>query len=313
MRSKLFIFPDGARLTLWRCVRRRGGATDGVCYHPSLIAINDVSSAYLLGSTNAEHERLIRQAMILNPFTERFFREAGIAPGQRVLDIGSGLGDVAMLAARLVEPAGTVMGVDRDETAIAKAKARVAEAGLQNVIFTESEVGQVASTKPFDAIVGRLILEFLPNPGEVISTLSKLLRAGGVLAIQDACWGPFLQLTAPLPLRSKCASLIHQAFQHSGANMDMELALYRSFQQAGFPAPSMRIEVPVGSDPVFARWIYDLLSSLHPQMQKHSLAYQMLGDFSTLLQRLEVEASAAKVFGACIGLVGAWSRKPKAA
>ena len=52
---------------------------------------------YLLGNTDAEHERLIRQASQIAPITERFFREAGIGPGQRVLDLGSGVGDVAML------------------------------------------------------------------------------------------------------------------------------------------------------------------------------------------------------------------------
>src|SRR6266567_6656420 len=58
------------------------------------------TSQYALGSTDAEHERLIRQAVRLAPLTERFFRDAGIGPGQRVLDLGSGVGDVAMLASR---------------------------------------------------------------------------------------------------------------------------------------------------------------------------------------------------------------------
>jgi ubiquinone/menaquinone biosynthesis C-methylase UbiE len=59
-------------------------------------------SPYVLGAASAEHARLIRQAAIWDPFTERLFRDAGIGPGQRVLDIGSGVGDVAMLAAKLV-------------------------------------------------------------------------------------------------------------------------------------------------------------------------------------------------------------------
>ena len=50
---------------------------------------------YALGSTEAEHERLIRQATLLAPCTERLFREAGIEPGHRVLDLGSGIGDVS--------------------------------------------------------------------------------------------------------------------------------------------------------------------------------------------------------------------------
>jgi ubiquinone/menaquinone biosynthesis C-methylase UbiE len=147
---------------------------------------DDPNSDYLLGSTDAEHARLIRQAMILNPFTENLFRDAGIGTGQRVLDIGSGLGDVAMLVARLIGPEGTVVGVDRDVNTITKAKTRIAEDGLKNVTFTESDVAQVATTQAFDAVVGRLILEFVPDAGAVVSSLSKLIRPGGVLVLQDA-------------------------------------------------------------------------------------------------------------------------------
>src|SRR6266568_3831482 len=101
------------------------------------------SADYALGYNDAEHERLIRQAARVAPITERLFREAGIGPGQRVLDIGSGVGDVAMLAARLVGPSGEVVGVERDTRSIAKARARVAEAGLRNVSFIESDISQI--------------------------------------------------------------------------------------------------------------------------------------------------------------------------
>src|SRR5258707_14305670 len=88
---------------------------------------------YVLGDTGAEHERLIRQAAIFDPFTERLFRDAGIGQGQRVLDIGSGVGDVAMLGARLVGPRGEAVGVERDRSKLASARARAAEAGLHTV------------------------------------------------------------------------------------------------------------------------------------------------------------------------------------
>jgi len=129
---------------------------------------------YALGSTDAEHERLIRQAALLAPFTERFFRSAGIGPGQRVLDLGSGVGDVAMLAAKLVGPSGEVVGVERDPRSIARAGARVADAGLPNVTFTQSDVSQISSSKPFDAVVGRFILMFLSDPLAVLRSLTPL-------------------------------------------------------------------------------------------------------------------------------------------
>src|SRR6266478_8175383 len=116
---------------------------------------------YALGSTDAEHERLIWQAARVAPITERLFREAGIGSGQRVLDIGSGVGDVAILAARLVGPSGEVVGIERDPRSIVKARARVTEAGFHNVSFNESTVDDISDENPFDAVVGRFILMYL--------------------------------------------------------------------------------------------------------------------------------------------------------
>ena len=92
--------------------------------------------------------------------------------------------------------------------------------------------------------------------------------------------------------------------------MDMELVLYRTFQLAGLPAPSMWIEIPVGADPDFAGWLHDLFCTLLPRMEEQHLAYSEVGDLDTLQQRLEDEANGAKAFGTTIGLVGAWSVKP---
>src|SRR5262244_843852 len=143
------------------------------------MATSGPNSPYALGSTDPEHERLIRQAARLAPLTERLFREAGIGPGQRVLDLGSGVGDVAMLTGRLVGPAGEVLGVERDPRSIARARTRADEAGLRNVRFTQSDVNQISSDQLFDAAVGRLILEFVPDPVAALRSVSRLVRPGG--------------------------------------------------------------------------------------------------------------------------------------
>ena len=107
-------------------------------------------SEYALGYTNAEHERLIRQAERIGPVTERLFRTAGIGPGQQVIDLGSGMGDVAMLVARLVGPSGRVVGIERDARSIWRAETRVAAAGLRNVTFKETDVNQVVGGEQFE-------------------------------------------------------------------------------------------------------------------------------------------------------------------
>src|SRR5258708_36070529 len=95
---------------------------------------------YVLGSTDAEHARLTRQAKTLDPYTERLFRDAGLVRGQRVLDAGSGVGDVALLAASLVGETGKVVGVDRDGIALAKARSWAGAARATNVPCVEAHL-----------------------------------------------------------------------------------------------------------------------------------------------------------------------------
>jgi ubiquinone/menaquinone biosynthesis C-methylase UbiE len=267
-------------------------------------------SEYALGYTNSEHDRLIRQAARIAPITERLFREAGIGPGQRVLDLGSGVGDVALLAARLVGPSGQVVGIERDASSVARATARAAEAGLRNVSFTQTNVNQIVSDKPFDAAVGRFILMFLPDPVSVLRSLTKLVRPGGVLAFQEPSWVSFLALGARLPLWFSLLSSIHETFLRSGVNTEMGPALYRVFQEVGLPAPAMHMETALGSDADFTRLIHGLLRSVRPLALQHNVSLEMLGDFETLPERIQAEVAALNTVVSFVPMVGAWSRKP---
>jgi ubiquinone/menaquinone biosynthesis C-methylase UbiE len=268
---------------------------------------------YALGYTNFEHERLIRQATRIAPYTERLFREAGIGPGQRVLDLGSGVGDVSMLLARIVGPAGEVVGIERDAYSIARANARVAEAGLVNISFTQADVNQIVADQPFDAAVGRFILMFLSDPASVLRSLSQLVRPGGIIAFQEPTWVPLLAFGARFSLWSKLLHVIHETFLRSGVNPEMGIALYRMFQEVGLPAPAMHIETPLGSDADFTSLICDLLSSVRPLIEQHNVSLEALGNLDTLSDRIQAEVAAANTVGSFVPMVGVWARKPMSA
>jgi SAM-dependent methyltransferase len=272
------------------------------------VTASDPTADYPLGSSDAEHERLIRQAKRIAPISERFFRDAGIGPGQRVLDVGSGVGDVAMLAARLVGPSGEVVGIERDSRSLARAGARVAEARLHNVSFKQCDVSQVVSDRPFDAAVGRFILSFLPNPVTALRSLSQLLSPGGILAFQESSWTPIHAISTHLPLWSAAASLMCEILRRLGVNADIGLALYGTFLAAGLPAPTMHMEVPLGDDPEFILWVYGMLGSLRPQIERLNLSLNSLGDFTTLPARLQAEVAASKGVVSWMAIVGAWCR-----
>jgi hypothetical protein len=230
-----------------------------------------------------------------------------------VLDLGSGMGDVSMLVAGLVGASGEVVGIERDATSIERAQARVAAAGLRNVSFLNVDVNNIVTDRPFDAVVGRYILMFLPDPVSVLRSVSRLVRPGGVIAFQEPSWIPMLALGDRLPLWSCVLRSIHETILRSGANPEMGFALYSIFQEVGLPAPKMHLEIPLGSDVDFLRVICGLVCSLRPLSEQHNVSLEELGDLDTLPDRICAEVAAANTVVSIVPLLGAWSRKPATA
>jgi len=264
------------------------------------------SNEYALGSADDEHERLMRQAVWLSAHTEQLFRRAGIGPGQRVLDIGSGVGDVASIAGRLVEANGEVLGVDRDPRSIARATARMSELGLKHVRFKQTDVADLPTGQPFDAAVGRYILMFLRDPVSVLREISRIVRPGGVVAFQEPSWSSFLHACAGLPLWHAGAALMVETFERTGTNTRLGPELSAAFVSAGYPAPETQTDTLTGAE----RWMPDVLQSLVPRVQALNLSLAPLGDLNTLYSRLLEEAALRKVPVPLPAIVSAWVRKP---
>jgi hypothetical protein len=107
---------------------------------------------YMLGHSDKELARLSEQARIVGPITRRFFLEAGLVPGMRVLNIGSGAGDVSFLVADLVGDNGTVVGVNRSSVAVVAATTRATATGRHNVSFREDDPAEMTFDEPFGYI-----------------------------------------------------------------------------------------------------------------------------------------------------------------
>jgi SAM-dependent methyltransferase len=167
---------------------------------------------YTLASSEAERARLARQALKLRPMTERLFRASGIGPGMRVLDIGSGAGDVSALAAELVGPDGLVVGCDQDPNQVASAAARFK--GTPSLRFEVADIND-PPLGPYDAIVGRLVLMYQADMTATIARLARTLAPSGVVAfvelsinleVEQPSWPP------PGPLAARVGELIRTAF-----------------------------------------------------------------------------------------------------
>ena len=269
-------------------------------------------SDYLLGSSDREHARLIRQAARLAPITESLFREAGIGLGHRVLDIGSGVGDVAMLAASIVGPNGAVVGVERDAASLVKATARAAEAGLANITFVQGDVTNLSVSGSFDAAVGRYILQFLPDPAAVLRSVMRHVRPGGIIAFLEQSWAPFVLMSSHVPLWSAAVNAIFDVSRRGVIDMEMGVALHRAFPDAGLPIPRQRLVMELGHDAEFTSWVSDVVLTLEVQARQHGVSLEALGPLDTLAARLQTEVSASNTVVPWLALVAAWCRTPGA-
>jgi SAM-dependent methyltransferase len=217
-------------------------------------------TVYVLGRSKEETARLQSQASFVEPFTERLFRDAGITPGMKVLDIGSGAGDVALLAARLVGPKGSVLGVDANPAILETARSRADDAGLRNLSFTTGDIRELALAQDFDALVGRYVLMFVPDPVAVMRGAVHHLRPGGIAAFQECDWTQNPYAVPASPLLDQVWKWISDAFRKSGADTKMGPKLREVFLKAGLADPRLHGDRFVGGG---ADWFgYDHIAGL---------------------------------------------------
>lgn len=271
---------------------------------------NDIREhIYALGHSERELTRLSAQARIVAPITRRYLVESGIGPGMRVLDTGSGSGDVALLVAELVGPEGEVVGTDISTEAVARAAARVA--GNPNVSFRVGDPTTMVFERPFDAVVGRYILQYYADPADTLRQLASHVRPGGIVCFHERDWHGALSFP-PAATYDRCCRWIAETFEKTGTRTRTGLELHGAYRAAGLPTPTLRLEAIIGGSEGAADWIAgmaDIVESMLPEMERLGIATADEADLPTLAARLHRDV--AEGGGVVVGRseIGAWARK----
>lgn len=140
-------------------------------------------------------EKLDRNLAFVN---YRLVADARLRPGQHVLDLGSGTGYPAILAAQAVSPGGSVVGLDLAEAMLDRAQRKANALKLRNVKFRTADVSTLPFERgSFDAVISRFCLMFLPDVPKAVQEIARVLKPGGYLAA--AVWSvpdknPYLRL-----------------------------------------------------------------------------------------------------------------------
>ena len=148
---------------------------------------HDAGEPYVLGHTRRELDRLDLQGALYRDVTRRALVAGGVAPGIRVLDLGSGSGDVAFLAAELVGPDGSVLGIEREAGTVEAARSRALRRAEVNVTFRVAAGSDLLEDGPFDALIGRFILMHQPDPSATLRGALRNIRSGGAVVFVESC------------------------------------------------------------------------------------------------------------------------------
>jgi ubiquinone/menaquinone biosynthesis C-methylase UbiE len=270
------------------------------------------AAEYAMGSSDAERQRLMRQGTILKGFLTSAFRSAGVSPGMRVLDLGCGVGDVAIAAADLVGPSGFVLGIDRDAASVAWATKRVTEAGYKNIRFQTTEFHEFVDSEKFDALVGRFILLYLSDPAAILRHLSQQLRPGAAIAFMEPDFTVDSRIFPDFPQFKACSTWVTEALRHSGARIDMGMRLYATYLAAGFVNTATEVThlSGCGFSREMADFFAETIRSILPKIVQYGIATLEEVQIDTLADRMDAACRKADPQWVSSRYISAWARKP---
>ncbi len=272
--------------------------------------MGDSDSGYQFGTGIGDEEldRLEAQGAALVPATRMIFAEAGIRPGMRVLDIGCGAGDVAFVAADLVGPDGFVVGVDRSPDALARARLRAEQRGLAQVQFVEGDINDPAPGGPFDAMVERLVLMWVPDPAAVLRRQATVLRPGGLVVPIEIDLS-MMWFLPEIPLGTQVKSWLVEAFSKAGISM-LGPRLWAIVEEAGLrPLGKIGVQPVFGSgEEVGLAFLVESMRVAEPLIVGTGVATAGEIGMETFEQRFRDEAERNHpLVGAPLTLLSAWA------
>jgi SAM-dependent methyltransferase len=165
---------------------------------------------------------------------------AAVKPGETVLDLGSGAGIDAFLAARETGPKGRVIGVDMTPPMIDRARATAAREGFANVEFRLGEIENLpVADATVDVIISNCVINLSPEKARVFREASRVLRPGGRLLVSD------LVLLRPLPESVRTSV---EAYVGCVAGASLREEYLRLIREAGFRDVEIVRESRYGED-----------------------------------------------------------------
>ena len=226
-----------------------------------------------------------------------------------VLDIGCGVGDVSLLAARLVGRHGSVTSVDMDSAALQILEARASAEGIKHLECIQADIHEWKPGRRFDAVVGRHILIHSRDPLAVVRDCAALLHERGLAVFHEYDFSVVHRGWPSTPLREPVMEVFDRFFARVTCS-NVGSRLWTLLMEAGFERPDCRAEYPIsgGADSAYYEWITESFRSIQPRAIALGIIADGEFDLGTLEQRLREEGTAGNSCFPAPAMIAAFAR-----
>lgn len=184
-------------------------------------AVAGPAHSYILDGTDADLRRLLAIAQITEDAARAALTRVGVQEGWRALECGCGPVGALPVLADIVGPRGRVLGVDFVESTVDRARAAIAELGLNNVNVRVGDINApdfpTIVEDPVDVAFTRCFLMHQTNLTETLIRIAAVIRPGGWLVAQEPMRSPAPRSHPPLDALASYWELIHRTNESAGA------------------------------------------------------------------------------------------------
>jgi ubiquinone/menaquinone biosynthesis C-methylase UbiE len=266
------------------------------------------AAPYVFDRSEADHERLVRQARFIEDFAREACLRAGLKSGQSAIDVGCGpLGALAVLAG-LVGPTGTVIGLDADAAALAKARQVLEYQGVHAVRLVEADINTLSPAiltpvGPVDLAFARVLLMYQVDPAATLRKIARLVRSGGRIVAIDplhdrhySCFDP------PVQANERILQLFFDLVEHRRGTVEVARDYRGVCERAGVHLVAQRGWIPVAQDPRDYVALYrDILLSMRGTLVSQGLSSEE--EIEVLVREMDSAMGLPLRFGSITPLV----------
>jgi ubiquinone/menaquinone biosynthesis C-methylase UbiE len=263
---------------------------------------------YVLGASALERHRLLMQCELLKPQARAMLDEIGVGKNWWTIDIGCGPLGILDVLAEQTGPGAEVIGLERDPNMLEFGHELMSQRGLESVRLIQGDAHNTEMPESsFDLAHARLLLVNVPNPMGVVAEMTRIVRPGGWVALEEIDWLSWV--CEPMhPAWARLLKINIEIWSKRGMDVFIGRKLPRMLMHAGLTDVQSRIHLPVYRNDHDYQFLLLAFSKINRD-EMIEKGYVSEAEYTDLTESLKEHLSQPDTFTMWSLFCQAWGRK----